>query len=583
MNPVFTLLPREPLILRYEGERDAEGPLTIGQLNILRWLDDLPGDVGWEKGTLDLPEGARLSDVAATFAALITRHEGLRTTYLAGQEPVQRVHRSGQLTLHLYELVQEYAVPVGQLTWLLRQCLDARQQEDQREVPLRVALATRGDVVLAGFVYYSHLAVDYFAVALLNREFAAMVRDPSARDGAPARHQPLDQARAEHGPRAARRASVALERWKRVLRVAPQCPYPMASDPGAAGPAAAELRSAAGAMALTNVADRTGLSRPTIVLAAICALLSQRTGSPAPTFVALCGNRFDPELSDYVGSLVQSVQMSVEVEGASFDELARRAWRSMLQAVRYGVYNVDRRIEIADKVQWERGVRFSFEPLFNNRVADIMPARSAGLSPPKHSPDETRGALSRSTLDWTIRVSSDVLLLFDLHQVNELLRLRLRTWHRQRISKAEIARLLLAIERLLVAAAAEDLDAGQLKAVLGLGSIARDDDWFYFDQCWIQLSEVQLLAEEALAPAPVLVFPPTGPRPLVAYLAGDGFIRSCEQAHTMCMAALPGRPTAMTPRYYVLCRGAPQEVTDMAAWQRQLVLAEGSGRGRELP
>ncbi|XRQ09031.1 condensation domain-containing protein [Actinomadura welshii] len=573
---MIRLLARDPLIVRYEGERDAEGPLTIGQSNILRWLEGLPEDVGWEKGALDLPEGARLSDVAAAFAALVTRHEGLRTTYLAGPDPVQRVHRSGALPLHLYELAPEHdpaAVTARQLTWELRQCLNA-QPQDQRKVALRAALATRDDVVLAGFVYYSHLAVDYFAVALLNREFAAMVRDPAVRDGGPAPHQPLEQARAERSPRLARRASIALERWETALRAAPQCPYPIASTAEPGGTAAAELRSEAGAMALAHVAHRTGLSRPTIVLAAVCAVLSHRTDAAACTFVALSGNRFDRELAEYVGSLVQAVQLSVDVGGAGFDELARRAWRATLHTVRYGVYDVDRRTEIADRVQWERGVHFSFEPIFNNRVADTM---SSG-SPATYPPDEIRAARSRSTLDWNIPVTTDVLLLFDLHQVDDVLRLRLRTWHPDRLPKTEIEQLLLGVERLLVEAASGDLDAERIEAVLDLGSIARDDDWMELDSCWIQLSEVQRLVEDAVAPAPARVFRMAGDRPLVAYVAGDAHVRSPEEAHRMCMEALPGRFTAMTPRYYVLCDGVPEDVTDVDGWRRRRVLAEGPGR-----
>jgi hypothetical protein len=582
-----TLLARDPLIVRYTGERDVAGPLTIGQLNILRWLEGIPGSAGWERGTLRIPEGANLSDIAAAIAALCSRHEGLRTTYVTGPEPIQRVSSSGQLTVHLYELGAEHdpaAVSAERLTGALRQRLEARRTEDPTEIPLRAALATSGETVLAGVVDYSHLAVDFFSLALLDREFAELARDPSSRSingMAGPRHHPLDQVRAERSPRMTRRVAGALERWESGLRTAPQCPYPAGRTDGPGGAVAAELRSAAAAMALARVAERTGLSRPTIVLAAVCALLSRRTGEPACTFVSLSANRFDRELTGYIGSLVQSVLLHVEVGDASFDELARRAWRETLRAAKYGLYDVDRRTEIADRVQWERGVHFSFEPIFNNRVADTMAAGSSGGRPARHSPSEIRAAQSRSTLDWSIRVNTDVLVLFDLHEVDEVLRLRLRTRHSDRLAKDEIELLLLAVERLLVAAAAGDLDGDRMKAVLGLAGLPRDDDWIRLDACWIQLSEVQRLVDDALPHLPATrVFAQAGDRPLVAYLAGDTKVHSPVQAHAACMAALPGRFTAMTPRYYVLCDGAPGDVTDLAGWRRRKVLAEGSGRER---
>ncbi|HEX6472234.1 MAG TPA: condensation domain-containing protein [Streptosporangiaceae bacterium] len=580
---MITLFARDPLVVTYEGGRDAEGPLSIGQLNILRWLEDLPRNYGWEKGVLDVPAGAAVEDVGAALAALVARHEGLRTYYdVTGPEPVQRVRASGEVTVELYELGPEHdpdALPVAELRQRLRECLYGRPTPDQREVQMRIAVATRGDLAITGVVQYSHLAVDYFAVALLEREFAEMMRDPAARLRGPARHQPLDQAQADRTPRLRRRAAAALEQWESGLRAAPQCAYPAAAGAaGTGGTAAAELRSEAAAMALANAANRTGLSRPTIVMAAMSAVLGHRTGAPTVTFMALSANRFDSMLSDYIGSLVQSVLISLDVDDTGFDALARRAWHATLRSARYGTYDVDQRTGIADRVQRERGVHFSFEPLFNNRVADTMSSRSPADSPAKYSPEEIGAALPRTSLNWSIRVTTDVLMLFDLQQVDEVVRLRLRTWHPDRLPEEEIERLLLAVERVLVAAGAGDLDAGRLDAAIGLGAIPRDDDWILLDACWIQLSEVRRLVDDALAPARARVFAAAGDRRLVAYLAADGHVRTPEQAHALCMAALPGRFTAMTPRHYVLCAGAPDDVTDLAAWRRLEVLAEGSGR-----
>jgi hypothetical protein len=87
---------------------------------------------------------------------------------------------------------------------------------------------------------------------------------------------------------------------------------------------------------------------------------------------------------------------------------------------------------------------------------------------------------------------------------------------------------------------------------------------------------VQHLVDEAAAPALTRVFASAGGRPLVAYLTATDAIRTPEQAHARCMAALAHHPTAITPRHYIICRTAPSDPADPAAWPAPL--AAGTGR-----
>jgi len=82
--------------------------------------------------------------------------------------------------------------------------------------------------------------------------------------------------------------------------------------------------------------------------------------------------------------------------------------------------------------------------------------------------------------------------------------------------------------------------------------------------------------DDAIAPAMARVFASVGGRPLVAYLAATDAIRTPEQAHARCMAALARHPTAITPRHYVICRTAPSDLSDPAAWPAPV--AAGAGR-----
>jgi hypothetical protein len=82
--------------------------------------------------------------------------------------------------------------------------------------------------------------------------------------------------------------------------------------------------------------------------------------------------------------------------------------------------------------------------------------------------------------------------------------------------------------------------------------------------------------EDAVAPAVARVFASAGEHPLVAHLTATDAVRTPEQAHARCMAVLAHHPTAITPRHYVICRTAPPDPADPAAWPAPL--AAGTGR-----
>jgi hypothetical protein len=92
----------------------------------------------------------------------------------------------------------------------------------------------------------------------------------------------------------------------------------------------------------------------------------------------------------------------------------------------------------------------------------------------------------------------------------------------------------------------------------------------------VSVADVQRLVDEAVAPAAARVFASAGGRPLAAYLAATDIVRTPQQAHARCLAALARHPTAITPRHYVICPAAPPDPADPAAWPPPL--AAGTGR-----
>src|ERR1700722_16309301 len=99
------LTPMRSIPVEFTGGRAGEGPLTLAQLNIYTWLIEAPGHFyATLCAELPVPAGASVDDVAEAAAVLIARHESLRTSYLPGEQPRQRVAASGVQLLEVFSL-----------------------------------------------------------------------------------------------------------------------------------------------------------------------------------------------------------------------------------------------------------------------------------------------------------------------------------------------------------------------------------------------------------------------------------------------------------------------------------------------
>ena len=165
---------------------------------------------------------------------------------------------------------------------------------------------------------------------------------------------------------------------------------------------------------------------------------------------------------------------------------------------------------------------------------------------------------------------------FRLNQVDGCLRLDMWSGDAGLVPRAELESVLRAVERLLVAAAHGDVAGDRMPGLIGLGPLAGSPHRILVDHCWVDVADVQRLADDVLAPAVTHVFASAGGRQLVAYLTAADAVQTPAQAHTRCMAVLAHHPTAITPRHYVICRIAPSDPSDPAAWPAPL--ATGTGR-----
>jgi hypothetical protein len=438
-------------------------------------------------------------------------------------------------------------------------------------------------------VVYSHVAVDFGSMALIDRQFSELVSDPASRAVGPAVCQPLDQAAHERSPLGRRRAKTALTSWRSQLQIAPQCLYAVATPrPDERGELASGwLSSPAAALALPLIAARTGASRQLAVLTALCAVLARRAGQDICSFPVTVSNRYQRRLRGYVGTLANDGILTVDVRAARFDELVRSTAAATLRSSRSGPIDRADLIGVTAQIEHDRGISYSRACAVN----DLTPYQ---LPPPEPmagaSATQVRAALERTTFAAVASPPIEELLLIILHTIEPELSLGIMTCDDLMVPVAEIESLERGVERLLVAAAGRDVELAKLGEITGLDPVPRGPGWLRADSCWVELAEAQRLLDESLTVPAARVFrDPAAPgeAALVAYLVAADGVQTPEQAHAACVAELAGhgrprrgrpRYTAMAPARYVICARAPLDRSDLTAWRQQPVLAAGTGR-----
>jgi hypothetical protein len=571
------LTPMRSIPVEFTGKRAGEGPLTLGQLNMYNWLSQTPDHIyAVLCAELPVPAVVSLDDVAEAAAVLIARHESLRTTYVPGEQPRQRVAAAGVQLLEVCSLGEGQWGPqdrpaVGEalVQWL-------RESPDPTRRPVRMAVAVApdaGDRVIACAAAFSHLAVDHGAIEILKGDFAGLLRDPARRQVGRPGHQPLDQAELEATPAEQRRADAALDYLREQSWRIPRCLYAVPGARTSGESLVVELSSVAAAMAVRRVAARTRTSRSSIVLAAICAVVARRANYRELVLPLLSSNRFERHLVNYVGALADVPIATVEIGGRSFDELVGHTWITVMEASRHGRYDAVKRDAMAELIEHERGLRSTYHPMFNSLIPESWSGLTAGVG---FQPEEIDVALARTELRWRPAPVNGNPIQFSLNQIDGCLRLDVWNADSGLVPRAEVESVLLAVERLLVAAARGDVAGGRMPEVIGLEPLAGTPHRILVDYCWVDVADVQRLVDDAVAPAVAHVFASAGGRPLVAHLAATDAVHTPEQAHARCMAVLAHHPTAITPRHYVICRTAPSDPSDPTAWPAPL--ATGTGR-----
>jgi hypothetical protein len=574
----------ESLRVPFVGRRGGDGPLTLGQSSTLLWVTNPAFYTRMLEWPLTVPPGTTFADIAAAMAILLARYEALRTTFPVGDPPRQRVARTGELVIDVYETDGEATDSAVLAVPLIRR-LRSTEFDLAADLPVRMAIAARRGEPLAAVVVYSHMAADFASMALIDREFAALVSDPGRREAGPPAHQPFDQAADERSQRGARRNEAALRSWEAQLRAMPQCMFAVPADAaGPAGTGSGWLWSRAAALALAHSAARTGVSRQVVLFAALCTMLAWRTGHTGCVLPVASTNRYQRHLRGYVGPLAQDCLISVDTQAGGLDEVVRRTAAAAVRGYRNGLVDITALKAVFERVERDRGIIYARHCVFNDLSVHLGDTDDGAA--PCADPADAMLALAQTRFAALAAPPIEEILMFLLQQVSGELILGGLSRDASLLPAGEIELLLRGTESLVVAAAAGDVDLDSLAAITGVRPVERGADWQRIDRSWVSLDAIRRLLADALpAPAAAFAVPGHDDLTLIAYLAATGGVASPAQAHEACMNVLRepdsagrGRHTAMAPSRYVICAGPPPDLCELSSWQRQPVIASGDGR-----
>lgn len=579
------------ITVKYRGQTSGEGPLTLGQDNMIRCiLHDEPMEIN-KHALWPVPEGVDLDTAIDALRVLAERHEALRTRYpgpIDRQPTRQVVHTEGEFDVEVVEASadenpDEVAEEAGRRARALRFDLAGH-------FPLRFTLVTVDGRPVRLSVVVCHAAADGAATALLIGEWYELASgrtlDP------PPGPTPRELAGQERSASGARRTKASLRHWERILMHGPQAVF---ADSGV-GPSAGLLptlimRSVGAAEALRATAERTAASPSAIMLAAYTALIAHRADQPKVVIAALSSNRHRPGLEQYVGTLAQDALICLDADAADFDQLIGAAGTASLAGYWHSTFDSEAIWRLIDETAYRRGARFARHVVLNDLSTTVPEAATRNRPNPPSDPD----------LAWLPGEYIPVRLMLNIWRLRGCVELSLSA-DPQLFGRDDTERFARGMLRLLSECATRAVPLAELGELTGIGRARREgDQWHRVEDSWIDLHAVGHLLDAALDKRPSVVEVEDGR--LVARIAQDGRAITPEEAHRAVMdvlfsqpkatgalddppwaqnsgvsGALSGWETSCAPHDYVIHDGGPLIPDDPASWSGLPVIARGDGR-----
>ncbi|MFJ1754109.1 condensation domain-containing protein [Kitasatospora sp. NPDC088134] len=539
--------------VRFHAEApEAEGPVTLGQDNMLRCLrNETPSRERNEPSSLNkqaswiVPEQADLPACLAALRALAERHAALRTVFPGADERLpttQRQRQHGEFTVDVIALDpdEDAAARADAYGWD-RRCDPFDLTAD---FPLRFGLLTRDGHPVLLAVVVSHAQLDGVATGLLFQEWMALASGAALPP--PAAPTPIEVAEQERSTGGQRRARAALRHWERILYEEPSAVF--ADDRVRSGDIMLHtlaVRSPSGAAALERAVRRTGSSKSAVLLACYAVLAAHRAARPTVVLAALSANRHRSALAEHIGTLAQDALLVLDTDCPDLDTLIGRTQAQALSGYWHATFETEQLWRILDEASIGRGARFVRDVVLND-VSGTVPEEIAALRPdPPVDPE----------LTWYPTEPLPTRLMINIWRTGTCLEISLHA-HPDVLDREETEQFARALLRLIELAGRRTVALGpdgELAELSGLPVGRREKGrWHQVGSNWVDLDAVADRVRAVLGVKDVEVTFEGGE--LTATVPA-GCELSPTGAHAAIVADLSWRDTVMAPQRYVLPAG----------------------------
>lgn len=450
--------------VEFSGARDGEAPLTWGQRLMWRAVHLMGDSQSFLNCPYVLPVYGRrdLSTVLGALRVLLERHESLRTTFAAtAQGPVQRVTRTGALTVDLVEAGEERALPAAER---LAGELGRRIFAHGEDLPVRCAVVMKNGRPMALALAFSHLAVDFHALNVLSEEWRALLR---GEEPPPAAWHPMDQAALEREEPFPARSARSVGYWRSVLDEVPLDVFDHAPrEPEDPRFVEVGMESVALAVAAERLAERLSISTTSVLLAACATVLATVSGRPRAVMQLVHGNRRDARTRTMVGTVSQDALFVLDLPGSGFADTCRVAHRAALMAYRTAHYDPFEMQAMREEIGRRRGREPDLDAFFNDR-------RTAGTWPslPRPASGDDPALLTANTRTYVTNAWPGVRfkVFFTVGPAPDTGQLSLIA-DTAYLPRATAEAMLRGVEALLVRGLSEDVPMAAVPEVCGLGA-----------------------------------------------------------------------------------------------------------------
>ncbi|NUT03771.1 MAG: hypothetical protein HOV76_09845 [Hamadaea sp.] len=357
-TPATTMVP-------FSGARDGEAPLTWGQRLMWRAVHLMGPSQSFLNCPWILPVyGKRdLTTVLGALRRMLERHESLRTTFAdTPQGPVQRVARSGELTVELVPTGPEG--PLGTAERIAAE-LGTTVFTHAEDLPLRCVIVLADGRPRALAFAFSHLAVDFQALSLLSAEWRALLRGD---DLPPPEWQPMEQAALECEEPFLARSRRSIRHWRSVLETVPLDVFDHPpGEPEEPRFIEVGMESVALAAAAVRLAERLTVSTTSVVIAACATVLAVASGRPRAVMQLVHSNRRDPRTRPLVATVGQDGLLVLDLPETGFADTCLAAHRSALMAYRNAHYDPFEMQAMREEIGRIRGREPDLDAFFNDR------------------------------------------------------------------------------------------------------------------------------------------------------------------------------------------------------------------------